>query len=70
MIRCPKCESNQTVNIKLYSNYGVYAIPAMQSKKLFPKTSNVFARACVKCGNIFDLTLEKPEKFVPFVTVD
>lgn len=70
MIRCPKCESGETLKIKFYTSYGLEAAPAAQSKKLFPKTSKIFARACVKCGHIFDLTLETPEKFAPFVTAE
>lgn len=70
MTRCPKCESNETLKIKFYTSYGLEVIPAVQSRKLFPKSSKIFARACVKCGHIFDLTLENPEKLAPFVTVD
>lgn len=70
MTRCPKCESGNTLKVELASYGGVYAFPEVQSKKVFPKTSKVYAYACTKCGHIFDLTLESPEKFAPFVTVD
>lgn len=67
MLRCPKCESGNTLKIRFYTSSGLYAVADAQ-KKLFPKTSKLYAYACTKCGHIFDLTLENPEVLAPFVT--
>lgn len=69
-MRCPKCESANTLEILLLgSGNWVCAVPAVQEKKLLPKTSKIKAAACTKCGHIFDFKLTEPEKFAPFVGV-
>ncbi|MDE6441847.1 MAG: DUF2652 domain-containing protein [Clostridia bacterium] len=70
MTRCPKCESSETLNVKFVGHSGIVAYPEVQRNKLFPKCSGIHARACAKCGHIFDFTLDKPENFTPFVTLD
>lgn len=70
MLRCPKCERGNTLKIRLYTSYGLYAVADVQKKKMFPKTSKMYAYACTKCGHIFDLTLENPEVLAPFVTLE
>lgn len=66
-MRCPKCNSANTLEIffSAYSNK-LLASAKVQSKKLIPKVSRVNAQACVSCGNIFDLKLENPETLAPF----
>lgn len=70
MTRCPKCESGETLNVKFIGHSGVIAYPEVQRNKLFFKYSGIHARACAKCGQIFDFTLDNPEKLAPFVTLD
>lgn len=67
-MRCPKCNGASTLEIILKDsgNYPVIAVPEVQRKKLLAKYSHIKAKACVSCGNIFDLTLEEPEKLAPF----
>ena len=66
MAKCPQCESSNVAKIAFRDYSAVYAVPFLQRKKILPKHSKIFAYACVKCGHIFGLTLEKPEKFAPF----
>lgn len=69
-MRCPKCESANALEILLSgSGNRVCAVPAIQEKKLLPKTSKIWAAACTKCGLIFDFKLTDPEKFAPFAGV-
>lgn len=56
------------MEILLTGGYNVCAIPLVQRKKVFPKSSPVKAIACADCGAVFGLKLEKPEKMRPFVT--
>ena len=70
MTRCPKCESSETLDIRLVSQSGIIAIPVIQEKKMLPKYSKITARACTKCGLIFNFKLDQPEKLAPFVTLD
>ncbi len=70
MARCPKCESANVVKIAFRDYNGLFAIPYIQRKKMLPKHSGISALACVKCGNIFELTLEEPEKLAPFVGIE
>lgn len=67
-MRCPKCNSANTLEIffSAYGNNKLFAGAKVQSKKLIPKVSRVNAQACVSCGNIFDLKLENPETLAPF----
>lgn len=67
-MRCPQCNSAETLDIGLISlrGDGIAAIPEAHRKKVFPTYTRVKAKACVSCGHIFDLSLEKPEKLAPF----
>lgn len=70
MVRCPECDSSQTLDICFFTSGGYAAVPYVQRNKMIPKHSGIKARACTKCGKIFDFRLEKPENLAPFAGVD
>ena len=67
MPRCEKCGSAARVEIVFSTSGGLVAVPKVQRKKLFPKYSYMTGRACTDCGAVFDLRLNEPQKFKPFV---
>lgn len=70
MQRCPKCDSGETLNIRFMGHDGVVAYAEVQQKKILPKYSKIRARACAKCGYIFNFTLINPENLAQFVTLE
>lgn len=67
MAGCEKCGSAATVEIVFSTSGGLVAVPKVQRKKMFPKYSYMTGRACTDCGAVFDVRLNEPEKFRPFV---
>ena len=67
MARCEKCGSAATVEIVFSTSGGLVAVPKVQRKKMFPKYTYMTGRACTDCGAVFDVRLNEPEKFRPFV---
>ncbi len=66
-MRCEKCGSAATVEIVFATSGGLVAVPKVQRKKLIPKYSYMTGQACTDCGAVFNIRLNEPEKFKPFV---
>ena len=57
-IKCEKCGSYYVKKGKLLEEYGLRFLPYEQNNKIFLKSSNVTAYACLDCGAIFNLEIE------------
>ncbi|MBE5756344.1 MAG: hypothetical protein E7342_00950 [Clostridiales bacterium] len=59
---CEKCSSENIIEGKLDTVYGVRFIKKGTENKLRPESYKVVAKACTDCGHLFDFKIELNKK--------